>query len=301
MKFLTRMLALFMFIIWTAGCQNDVVLDNQTSGSIKISIEESYKPVMEEQLKIFRARYPQAHIVAEYKSEALCIKDFLEDTTRVIFITRELNEEEKKYCESKQIVPKSMAMSRDAIAFITSKNNPNPVFKITDLRKILLGDSTANQSYQIVFDNAGSSTARFVSDSILKGEKIKGNVFATNNSEEVINYVASHNHSIGVIGVSWIADKSDSTTDEFLQKINVAGIWPDNDSVMDYIKPYQAYIGLKKYPCTRNFYFISKETWTGLGTGLVNYLCRDGQIVFKQAKMFPLRVNVLLRETNVHQ
>jgi phosphate transport system substrate-binding protein len=80
----------------------------------------------------------------------------------------------------------------------------------------------------------------------------------------------------------------------------VAGIWPDNDSIKAFVKPYQAYIGLKEYPCTRNFYFITKESWQGLGTGLVNYLCRDGQIVFRQAKMFPLRVNVMLRETRVN-
>jgi phosphate transport system substrate-binding protein len=87
--------------------------------------------------------------------------------------------------------------------------------------------------------------------------------------------------------------------EQFLNSINVAGIQPDNDSIKSYVMPYQAYIGLKEYPCTRNLYFITKETWQGLGTGLVNYLCRDGQLVFKQAKMFPLRVNVMLRETTV--
>ena len=135
---------------------------------------------------------------------------------------------------------------------------------------------------------------------MLYGKKIAGDVFATKTSEEVIDYVSKNKNAIGVVGVSWVADNSDSTTETFLSKINVAGIWGDTDSSLDYIKPYQAYIGLKEYPCTRNFYFISKETWTGLGTGLVNYLCKDGQLVFKQAKMFPLRVNVLLREANVH-
>jgi phosphate transport system substrate-binding protein len=192
-----------------------------------------------------------------------------------------------------------MPMARDAVAFITSKENSNPVFKIADLRKILLGDST-QKKYQIVFDNQSSSTVRYITDSILYGKKIAGDVFATKTSEEVIDYVSKNKNAIGVVGVSWVADNSDSTTETFLSKINVAGIWGDTDSSLDYIKPYQAYIGLKEYPCTRNFYFISKETWTGLGTGLVNYLCKDGQLVFKQAKMFPLRVNVLLREANVH-
>ncbi|MCC7029141.1 MAG: hypothetical protein IT257_02470, partial [Chitinophagaceae bacterium] len=91
----------------------------------------------------------------------------------------------------------------------------------------------------------------------------------------------------------------DSVVETFLSNINVAGIQPDNDSIESYVMPYQAYIGLKEYPCTRNLYFISKETWQGLGTGLVNYLCKDGQLVFKQAKLFPLKVNVLLRESTI--
>lgn len=281
------------------SCENEKALDNQTSGSIKVLIDETYKPVMEQQIKIFTSRYPDAKIVAEYKPEAECIKTFLEDSTRVVFVTRDLTYEEKAYGESKKFITKSMPMARDAVAFITSKANQNPVFKIADLRKILLGDST-QKKYQIVFDNQASSTVRYITDSILNGKKIAGNVFATKTSEEVINYVSKNNNAIGIVGVSWVADNSDSTTETFLSKINVAGIWGDTDSSLDYIKPYQAYIGLKDYPCTRNLYFISKETWSGLGTGLVNYLCKDGQLVFKQAKMFPLRVNVLLREANVH-
>ena len=286
----------FLFFI---SCENEKVLDNQTSGSIKVLIDETYKPVMEQQIKIFTSRYPDAKIIAEYKPEAECIKTFLEDSTRVVFVTRDLTNEEKAYGESKKFITKSMPMARDAVAFITSKENSNPVFKIADLRKILLGDSS-QKKYQIVFDNHSSSTVRYITDSILKGKKITGNVFATKTSEEVINYVSKNKNAIGIVGVSWVADYSDSTTETFLSKINVAGIWGDTDSSMDYIKPYQAYIGLKEYPCTRNLSFISKETWTGLGTGLVNYLCKDGQLVFKQAKMFPLRVNVLLREANVH-
>lgn len=297
-KYRILLLAMLPFLFFIS-CENEKVLDNQTSGSIKVLIDETYKPVMEQQIKIFTSRYPDAKIIAEYKPEAECIKTFLEDSTRVVFVTRDLTNEEKAYGESKKFITKSMPMARDAVAFITSKENSNPVFKIADLRKILLGDSS-QKKYQIVFDNQSSSTVRYITDSILKGKKITGNVFATKTSEEVINYVSKNKNAIGIVGVSWVADYSDSTTETFLSKINVAGIWGDTDSSLDYIKPYQAYIGLKEYPCTRNLYFISKETWTGLGTGLVNYLCKDGQLVFKQAKMFPLRVNVLLREANVH-
>lgn len=289
------LLAIVVFSI--AACGGPVTKDNQTSGYMKISVDETYKPVMEEQLKIFTGRYPNAHIQVEYKSEAECFKDFFEDTTRVIFVTRELSEKEKEYCLSKKWVTKSMAMARDAVAFITSAEHPKPQFTTQQLSNLLLGKDS---SHTMVFDNPGSSTVRYITDSMLQGQTIKGNSFATQHATEVIDYVAAHPKSIGVIGVSWIADNSDSTTEQFLKKIQVAGIRKINDTSAPFIRPFQAYIGLQEYPCTRNLYFISKESWVGLGTGLVNYLCKDGQLVFKQAKMFPLRVNVLLRDTRVN-
>ncbi|MEZ5047221.1 MAG: substrate-binding domain-containing protein [Chitinophagaceae bacterium] len=285
-------------IFFLPSCVEDKIPDNQTSGHIKISVDESYKPIMEEQLKIFLAQNPNAIIDVEYKPEAECFNDFLEDSTRVIFVTRELNQEEKKYCESKQIVPKSLAMARDAVCFITSTANNDLKLSIPELKNILKG---TDQRFQIVFDNQASSSARYIKDSLIPNESLSSNVFAAKTSEEVIQYVSENKKSIGVIGVNWVSDHSDTATQTFLEKVHIIPIKPDADSATKYVKPYQAYIGLKTYPLTRNFYFISKETWQGLGTGLVNYLCRNGQLVFKQSKLFPLRVNVFLREASANQ
>ncbi|MGI9192799.1 MAG: PstS family phosphate ABC transporter substrate-binding protein [Chitinophagaceae bacterium] len=297
MKAIFHLAAILIVCFGLNACNEPVVKDTQTAGSIKVSVDETYRPVMEQQFKLFASRYPNAHIQVEYKSEAECFNDFLEDTTRVIFVTRELTEKEKEYCLSKKWVTKSMAMARDAVAFITSADYTKPQFTTQQLQAMLLGQDS---SHTIVFDNPGSSTVRYISDSLLGGKKPEGRSFATQNANEVIDYVAAHPKSIGVIGVSWIADNSDSTTEQFLKKIQVAGIRKINDTSAPFIRPFQAYIGLQEYPCTRNFYFITKESWVGLGTGLVNFLCKDGQLVFKQAKLFPLRVNVLLRDTRLN-
>jgi phosphate transport system substrate-binding protein len=134
-------------------------------------------------------------------------------------------------------------------------------------------------------------------DSVIPGQELSTNIFAAKGSREVVDYVADNPKAIGVVGVPWVADMRDTNTIEFMSKIQVAGILPDTGK--EFIRPYQAYIGLKTYPFTRNLYFISKETWVGLGTGFVNFLSRDGQLIFKQSKLFPLQVNVLLKETTI--
>ncbi len=270
--------------------------DSQTEGSIAISVDETYKPIMEEQVKIFEARNPNAHIKASYKPEADCIADFLKDTTRLIFITRPLNDQEKAECEKKKIpITRELTLARDAIAFIVGKGQKSE-YTQKQLEDILC-DSNATK--KIVFDNQNSSTVRYVVDSILKDRPLTKNTFATKNGEEVIEYVNNNPNAIGVIGVPWISDKTDSTAQEFNTRIDVIGILPFNDSITRFRKPAIHYIGLKEYPYLRELYFISKEAWVGLGTGFVNYLARDGQLVFAKSKLWPLRYNVNLRETNI--
>lgn len=268
--------------------------DNQTSGSIQVSVDETYKPVMEQAIKVFESRYPDAKINVEYKPEAECFKDYLEDTTRVIFVSRKLSNEERIYAEQNNIVSRTLPLARDALAFVVSKNAKRNNFSKKQIKDILTGESNTG-NFQLVFDNKNSSTVRNIMDSVIPGRELSENIFAAKGSEDVIDYVAGNPTAIGVVGVPWVADTRDSNTIEFLGKVQVAGILPDTGK--EYLRPYQAYIGLGTYPFTRNLYFISKETWVGTGTGLVNFLSRDGQLIFKQAKLFPLQVNVLLKQT----
>lgn len=276
------------------SCDADIpAKDSQTAGHIKVSVDETYQPVMEQAIAVFQSNYPDAHIEVEYKPEAECINDYLEDTTRVIFVSRLLTEQEQAYAKQQKIVSRSLPLARDALAFVVSKNAAVNNFTKKQLTDILVG-GPESADYQLVFDNKKSSTVRNIRDSVIPGKELSKNIFATNGSREVIDYVAKNPKAIGVVGVPWVSDMRDTVTQTFLDRVQVVGVL--GDSSTKYLRPFQAYIGLKTYPFTRNLYFISKETWPGLGTGLVNYLSRDGQIIFKQSKLFPLQVNVLLKE-----
>ncbi len=293
---------IFLFLAFvTCGffmsCEDyDNAAESQTAGSIKVSVDETYKPVLEQAIKVFESRYPNAKIEAEYKPEADCFKDYLEDTTRVIFVSRKLTEEENAYAEQQKIVSRTLPLARDALAFVVAKNAKRNTFSKKQIKDILVGNSNAGD-FQLVFDNKNSSTVRNIMDSVIPGQELSENIFAAKGSKDVIDYVAGNPKAIGVVGVPWVADVRDTNTIEFMTKIQVAGILPDSGT--EFLRPYQAYIGLNTYPFTRNLYFISKDTRVGLGTGLVNFMSRDGQLIFKQSKLFPLQVNVLLKQTQI--
>ena len=272
--------------------------DTPNSGTIDISVDETYKPVIEQQLHVFDSSNPAAHIVVHYKSEAECIKDYLTGKTRLILVTRELTEEEKKYCSEKNIVPSSLALARDAVAVIVNPQSADSMLGMDQLRGILTGQYKV--PYNVVFDNSGSSTLRFIQDSILKGAPLGKNVFAATSNDSVVNYVAQNPKAIGLVGLSYVSSDDDAATGSFINKVTVAHLF--NDSTREYLQPYQAYIALRSYPLSRNLFYIKNETHLGLGTGFATFLTRErGQLIFHHAHLFPLRTSIVLRQAAVNR
>ena len=50
-------------------------VDSPSEGRIRISVEESFKPFIEQELKVFALSFPNASIEVAYKSEIECFKD----------------------------------------------------------------------------------------------------------------------------------------------------------------------------------------------------------------------------------
>lgn len=270
--------------------------DTLTTGTISISADETYQPIIEEEKKVFDSSFPEAHITVHYKSEATCIKDFLNDSARLILVTRDLNADEKKYCEQKKLVPTTLEIAKDAVAVILNNSSEDTAFSVSQIRGILSGQYP--KKYTVVFDNQGSSTLRFMVDSILKNEPLGANVFAAKGNDSVIEYVRKNPDAIGFVGVSYVADFEDPEGLAFIKTIKVASIY--NDKLQKFFQPYQAYIAPNYYPFTRNLYYINRETYPGLGTGFANFLTRErGQLIFKQARLFPLRTNVIFRDAEI--
>ncbi|HEY1202725.1 MAG TPA: substrate-binding domain-containing protein, partial [Niastella sp.] len=68
--------------------------ETTTSGTIRISVDESFKPVIDSQIKVFESQHPDAHIIVNYKPEADCLRDLNVDSIRMVIVTRGLSETE---------------------------------------------------------------------------------------------------------------------------------------------------------------------------------------------------------------
>ena len=287
-------------IVFIASCQDvKKPTDTLATGTIDISVDETYKPVIEEQLKVFDSSYPDAHINIHYKPEAECFKDLFDKKARLILVTRQLTKDEKDYCEQKQIVPTDLTLAEDAVAAIVNNASPDSMLGVSEIKGILTGEY--KKKYTVVFDNEGSSTVRYITDSLLKGQKLAKNVFGAKSNQEVIDYVEKNPDAIGFLGLMHVSSPEDSSgSGSFIKNVKVVSIY--NDSAKRYYEPYQAVIALKLYPFTRKLYYIKSENYPGLGTGFANFLTRErGQLIFAHAHLFPLRMNIVIRDAEVNQ
>src|SRR5665213_111355 len=161
---------LALLLIFFTSCHQNVRTDTDTvnSGTIHISVDESFKPVIDSQIQVFEALHPKAKIIAEYKPEAECFKDLIKDSTRMIIVTRGLSpQEEKYYKDSISVSPTWAKIAYDAIAVVVNINSPDSIFHKGELKSILDGSAASNKT--IVFDGLKeTSTIRYVVDSIMR-------------------------------------------------------------------------------------------------------------------------------------
>lgn len=273
-----------------------------SSGTIHISVDESFKPVIDSQISVFMASYPNANIIAHYKPEAECLKDLQYDSIRMVIVTRGLSENEVNfYRDTLGYAPRFGKMASDAIAVVVNKKATDSLFVVSDLRGMLSGTLPSKKKF--VMDGlSATSTVRFMMDSILRGDKLSSNVKAANTSEEVIDFVSNNEDAIGFVGVSWIGNKEDSTQLSFLNKVRIAGMGCERCTESVYVKPYQANIVMKRYPLVRGLYYILKENYAGLGSGFANFLTMErGQLIFKRAYLAPSKMALQVRRMDMEE
>jgi phosphate transport system substrate-binding protein len=273
--------------------------DTPSSGTIHISVDESFKPVIDSQIQVFEALNPNAKIIADYKPEAECFKDLMKDSTRMIIVTRGLTpQEERYYKDSLSYSPTWSRVAYDAIAVIENREMKDSLYSMAEIRGILDG-STGDKNLAVFDGLSETSTVRFAVDSILKGKPLDPKkVFAEDGSKQVIDYVSTHPDVLGFVGVSWIGNPEDTTQLSFLTKVRIVSVQCSCPE-QSYIKPYQANIILHRYPMVRGLYYILKENYSGLGTGFGAFLSHDrGQKIFSRAYLAPAKMNLTIRSAN---
>lgn len=290
-------LVIFLLLVNFIGCNNqDSPDDTPTTGKLTLCADETYKPLIDSEIATFESIYKYSDISVKYKTETEAFDDLMNDSVRLIIVPRNLNKEELKEFEKWEIVPKITKVAYDAIALIGTKDIKDTVYTIAKINSLINYDVTDKKfkNIKIVFDNNNSSTVRFLKEKT-GVKKLSSNCYALSSNKAVLEYISKEKNSIGIIGANWISDHDDSTNISFLKSVKVLEVATDEKS--EPLKPYQAYIAQKTYPLYRETYIISKEAYTGLGTGFTAFVASErGQRVVLKFGLVPATMPVRLVE-----
>ncbi len=272
------------------------------ANTLHISVDESFEPVMREEIKVFEAAYPTTIVKAEYKPEAECLRDLEKDSTKVIIISRELSREETKFFDGKiKFKPEFDKIAKDAIAVIVNSNSKDSAFTLDELQALLLGKSEKN--LQVAIDgNTATSTVRYLKDSVLNGGEFGKNITGAREQQILIKYIASTENAIGFVGISWLTNPQTAEQEKALKNVRMGLIECKNCEKGVYAKPSQQTITFNQYPLVRGLYYVLKENYAGLGSRFVQFLTTErGQLIFRRALLVPVKMRFNRRITNIEE
>nr|WP_139265137.1 substrate-binding domain-containing protein [Bacteroides ihuae] len=276
----------------------DGMTDTYTSGVIAIAADESFQPIVQEEVDVFEGVYPLAGIVPRYTTEVNAINLLLKDSVRVAIATRTLTSEEMNSFHSRKFFPREIKLATDGLALIVNQKNSDSIISVRDIKRILTGEikkwieiypKSQLGDIQLVFDNKNSSTVRFAADSLCKGKPLSTDLKALKNNQDVINYVARTPQAIGVIGVNWLGNRSDTTNLSFRNEIRVMAVSAENIATpSNSYKPYQAYLFYGDYPLVRSIYVLLNDPRNALPWGFTSFLTSDrGQRIILKSGLVP--------------
>ncbi|MGF7230911.1 substrate-binding domain-containing protein, partial [Arachidicoccus sp.] len=162
---------------------------NPQQGTLRLFVDESFQPIISQQIMVFESSFPQAHIIVKYEPEADCFRDFEKDSSNMIIVARGLNEPESEYYNSKLgHRPRFSVIAFDAVSMIVNAQASDSVFSLKELNKLLT--SNEKQPYQVILDGENAtSTIRYLLDSITYGKSFGSNVSGVKGSKQVIDLV----------------------------------------------------------------------------------------------------------------
>lgn len=288
----TLLILLFVFSCQKKNENQDTIIE----GKATVYVDESIFPIVEDEQAVFETEY-KAKLQLVSKSENEIVNSLLNDTAKIAILTRKLSDKEIKAFQAKKITPRSTPFATDAVAFIKNKTTNDSLVALQDIIDFLKG-KTVPTIKGLVFDNANSSTVRYLSE--VSGITIanQSNIFSMKTNEEVIKYVAENKGMVGVIGINWIFQPP-LDLEEVVAKVNVLGVKDVNKS--DYVFPTQDDLASGKYPLARHLYIINCQGYSGLGMGFGSFLAGErGQRIVLKSGLVPERTpgrKIMIRNT----
>jgi phosphate transport system substrate-binding protein len=274
-------IVLFILFFSLVACSKSEA-DAPNKGEIVIVADESFKNVTEALAERYVAHYPETKLNLKFQKEDYALMDLLKQNVRVIVMSRELTDREKKlYKEMVDLPLQPAKFAGDAVVFVVAKNSPRNSISVQEIKDELQSDEK-----NIIFDGVNASNFNFVAQKLnLKPQNIKYSLIKGNKA--IVEQINKFPNSIGAISLNTISNPHSQEAKNLREQIKIL---PVKDNNVAY-EPNRQNIRYMKYPFTRILYFLTNEGYFGLGNGFIRFSCmQKGQIVVSKEGLQPYNI-----------
>ena len=241
---------------------------------VNVAIDETFKPIMSDLVDSYGMANKEANMKPVYVSEDSALRLLVRDSLRCCIATRKLNENELAMVKVNNLGIRQSLIAYDAIALVVNKSNKDSLITLQEIKDIVSGKITRWEQLshhsqkgelKLVFDHSGSSTVRYMRDSLCNGKDLAGNIFASEGktNQSVLEMVKTDPSIIGVVGANWLKADSVSVLTDFRNlDFNVMRVCTNPETYSNYVRPYQHNIYMGYYPLVRSVYVMYTDPRT---------------------------------------
>jgi len=293
-KKITLLLAAFIGLVAVVlSCRKEnepIEGESLTYGKATILVDNTIQPIVEDVLAVFHSVYNNAHIHQVNLPENELMRA-LRDTSQIAVMPRRFTAEEEAHFRNRKIEPKVTEFATDAIALITSRTATDTVLELEELYRAMRGN-TSSKVTKLVFDNANSSTVKFLMQQAGVKTLPSKNIYALKSNEEVIKFVRANKDAIGIVGVNWMLQPPNELVED-VENVRVLALdnVKNDKAGKKYYKPSQGNIARGLYPLTRKLYVLNYQGKKGLGMGFATYISApEGQRIILKSGLVPIKI-----------
>lgn len=275
---------IYFFFAFTffVSCSKDNT-DNPQTGSITVEADESFENISRVLKDRYMLFYPKTKINLVTKKENVALQDLLHGKARVIVMSRELTDDEKKAFKQRfkaDIEPARFAA--DGLVFIVSKSSALNAISVEDVKSRLQDGRNS-----LIFDGVNSANTSFIAKRLnLDPNHLKYSTLASN--EEIVRNIDKYPNSIGVVGYNVLSRPHNKESKIFRESVKIL---PVIDSKGKSVAISTQTLKNNTYPFTRVLYFLTNEAYFGLGNGFIRFSCsQPGQIIAKKQGLQPFYI-----------
>ncbi|MXV17529.1 substrate-binding domain-containing protein [Hufsiella ginkgonis] len=268
-----------------SGTVNTKEAYNYTQGSAKIVVDESLAPIVDDQWQVFHNSYPEAKIEMVYLPETSALNLLLTDSMKIAILSDTLTLEQKKHFQNKQQSVLVNKFAIDGVSLVTHRTSADTLITVQEIIDIMRGKSLKGRD--LVFDNANSSTVRYLKQLSEVQNLPAAGVYALKSNPEVIRYVQDHPGAVGVVGMNWM-EQPDSAMAPVVEQLKYMGVknLPGKPGSDAFYKPNQTTLATGVYPLMRSLWLINCSG--GLGTGFAAFIAGErGQRIVLRSGLMP--------------